>query len=68
VNADAGEINYETGIITIDSINILSVASTDGQIRLTVEAEEGILESVRNTILTIDEDDPASIETNLQKV
>jgi hypothetical protein len=68
VNADAGEINYETGIITIDSINILSVASTDGQIRLTVEAEEGILESVRNTILTIDEDDPASIETILQKV
>ena len=68
VNSNAGEINYETGSITISSINILSVASTDGQIRLTVEAEEGILESVRNTILTIDEDDPASIETVLQKV
>lgn len=68
VNSNAGEINYETGSIAISSINILSVASTDGQIRLTVEAEEGILESVRNTILTIDEDDPASIETVLQKV
>jgi hypothetical protein len=68
VNSNAGEVNYENGSVTINSINILSVSSTDGQIRLTVEAEEGILESVRNTILTIDENDPASIETILQKV
>jgi hypothetical protein len=67
VNANAAEVNYDTGKITINSINILSVASTDGQIRLTIESEEGILESVRNTILTIDEDDPISIETVLQK-
>jgi hypothetical protein len=68
INSNAGEINYETGIITINNINILSLASSDGQIRLTIESEEGILESVRNTILTIDEDDPISIETILQKV
>ena len=68
VNSDAGEINYESGIITINSINILSLASDDGQIRLTIEADEGILESIKNTILTIDEDDPTSIETVLQKV
>jgi hypothetical protein len=68
VNANAAEVNYDTGKITINSINILSVASTDGQIRLTIESEEGILESVRNTILTIDEDDPISIETVLQKL
>jgi hypothetical protein len=67
VNTNAGEINYETGKITINNINILSVASGDGQIRLTIESEEGILESVRNTILTIDEEDPISIETILQK-
>jgi hypothetical protein len=68
VNANVGEINYETGKIKINSINILSVASGDGQIRLTIESEEGILESVRNTILTIDEEDPISIETILQKL
>lgn len=68
VNSNAGQINYETGLITINSINVLSIASADGQIRLTIESEEGILQSVRNTILTIDEDDPISIETILQKV
>jgi len=67
VNIDAGEINYETGKVKINSINILSVASTDNQIRLTIESGEGILESFRNTILTIDEEDPISIETILQK-
>jgi hypothetical protein len=67
VNNNAAEINYETGKIRINNINILSVASNDGQIRLTIESEEGILESVRNTILTIDEEDPISIETVLQK-
>lgn len=67
VNEDAGEINYETGKIIIKSINILSVASEDGQIRLTIESEKGILESVRNTILSIDDEDPISIETILQK-
>lgn len=68
VNSNAGQINYETGLITINSINVLSIASADGQIRLTIESEEGILQSVRSTILTIDEDDPISIETILQKV
>jgi len=67
VNANAAEINYETGKIRINNINILSVASNDGQIRLTIESEEGILQSVRNTILTIDAEDPISIETVLQK-
>jgi hypothetical protein len=67
VNANAAEINYETGKIRINNINILSVASNDGQVRLTIESEEGILESVRNTILTIDDEDPISIETVLQK-
>jgi hypothetical protein len=68
INSDAGEINYEIGTIKINDINILSVESEDEQIRLTIEAEEGILESVRNTILTIDEDDPIAIETTLQKL
>ena len=65
VNENAGEINYETGVITINSIRILSVSSSDGLLRLTVESDSGIIDSVRNTIITLDETDPVSIVTTL---
>jgi hypothetical protein len=66
VNENAGVINYDTGLITITNINIKSIVSTDGLIRLSVESEKGIIQSVRNTIITIDETDPSSIVTTLQ--
>jgi hypothetical protein len=66
VNENAGVINYDTGVITITNINIKSIVSTDGLIRLSVESEKGIIQSVRNTIITIDETDPSSIVTTLQ--
>ena len=65
VNDNVGEINYETGVVTINSIKILSVSSIDGLIRLTIESDSGIIETVRNTVITIDETDPISIVTNL---
>jgi hypothetical protein len=65
VNENVGEINYETGIVTINSIKILSVSSNDGLLRLTVESDSGIIDSVRNTIITLDETDPVSIVTTL---
>jgi hypothetical protein len=68
VDSSAGTINYNTGEVNIDDINILSVSSTDGLIRLTIEADEGIIESARNTIITVDETDPVSIVVNLIKV
>lgn len=68
VNSSAGTINYNTGEINLNDINILSVSSADGLIRLTIEADEGIIESARNTIITIDETDPISIVVNLTKV
>ena len=68
VDSSAGTINYNTGEVNIDDINILSVSSTDGLIRLTIEADEGIIESARNTIITVDETDPISIVVNLTKV
>jgi hypothetical protein len=67
INSNAGTIDYTDGVITINDIRILNVNSTDGQIRLTLEAERGIIESVRNTIITIDESDPAAIVTTLEK-
>jgi hypothetical protein len=68
VDSSVGTINYNTGEVNIDDINILSVSSTDGLIRLTIEADEGIIESARNTIITVDETDPVSIVVNLTKV
>lgn len=68
VDNTAGEIDYDAGTITINDINIQSVSSTDGLIRLSIEAEKGIIESVRNTIITIDDTDPTSIVTTLETI
>lgn len=67
INAAAGTIYYDTGIVVINDIRFLSVSSTDGMIRMSIEADKGIIESTRNTIITIDEDDPISVVTTLTK-
>ena len=67
INSNAGTIDYDNGILTINNIRFLTVDSDDGLIRVTIEAEKGIIESTRDTILTIDEDDPIAISTILEK-
>jgi len=67
VASNVGTIEYDTGIITINDLNILSVSSSDGLVRLSIEANEGIIEPVRNTIITIDENDTTSIVVTLTK-
>jgi len=47
---------------------MLSVLSDDGYIRLSFESEKGIVETIRNTIITIDENDPTSITIDLTKI
>ena len=68
VDDNVGEIDYDSGTINIFDINILSVASADGYIRLSLESEKGIIETIRNTIITIDETDPTSITIDLTKI
>jgi hypothetical protein len=68
VDDNVGEINYETGHIILTDVNILSVSATDSLMRITVESEKGIIESTRNTIITIDQNDPTSIVTTLTAV
>jgi len=67
INSNAGSINYDTGEVIINNIRFLSVDSDDGLVRLTIEAEKGIIESKRGNILTIDESDPIAISTILEK-
>lgn len=67
VDSNAGTIDYDAGVIEISDVNIISVNSEDGLIRLTLESETAIIESIRNTIITIDEEDPTSIVINLSR-
>ena len=68
INPSVGTINYSTGVITINDLKILAVATSDGLIRLSIESESGIIESIKNTIITIDETDPSAVATQLLKV
>jgi hypothetical protein len=68
VDSTAGTIDYDAGVITINDINVRSIGTDDELIRLSIESEKGIIQSVRNTILTIDEDDPVSIVTTLEAI
>ena len=68
INSNAGTINYDTGVIEINDLRVLSVSSSDGLIRVTVESEDGVIESAKNTIVTIDEDDVSSIITTLETI
>lgn len=67
INSNVGTIDYDNGIITITSINFLTVDSVDGLVRLTMQSSKGIIQSTRDTIVTIDADDPVSILTELEK-
>jgi hypothetical protein len=68
INRNAGTINYDTGEIILNNLNILSVASDDGLIRITAQSEKDIISSIKNNIITIDITDPVSISTSLIKV
>ena len=66
VDSNAGTIDYDAGIVNINDIYIKSVTSTDGYIRLSVESEKGIISTTKNTIVTLDVDDPTAISTTLE--
>ena len=65
VNSNAGTIDYNLGTLTINDIRITSVSSADGYIRFTIQAENTVVSTNRNTIITIDGADPTSISTVL---
>ena len=68
ITENAGTIDYNTGIVTLTDIRILSVASLDGYIRISIESEKGLISTIRNTIITLDETDPTAITTTLEQV
>lgn len=68
VNNNIGEINYDTGRVTLTDINIVSSVLDDDSIRINSGIQSNIIQSARNTILTIDQNDPSSIQVNLTTV
>jgi len=68
VNSNIGSINYDTGLVTLTNLNIISLATFDNLVRLTIESEKGIVKSFRNTIITLDDTDPTSITTELVEI
>jgi hypothetical protein len=68
INSNVGSIDYNNGIVAINDIRFITVDSDDGLIRLTIEADKGYLQSTRDTIITIDVDDPTAISTTLKKL
>jgi hypothetical protein len=68
INPAIGTINYSTGLVTLNDLRVMTVLTTDGLIRLTIESEKGIIRSTKNTIITIDADDSASIATELTAI
>ena len=68
INDNIGSINYETGLIQINSLRVSSINTADGMIRLTVLSDKGIIDSNRETIISIDINDPVAITTQLVQV
>jgi hypothetical protein len=68
VNSNVGSINYDTGLVTLTNLNIISLSTFDNLVRLTIESEKGIVKSFRNTIITLDDTDTTSITTELVEI
>ena len=58
VNNTQGTIDYETGLVTLNSLNITSVSNVDGvnstQVRIIVQPDSNDVIAVRNQVLEID--------------
>lgn len=68
VNENAGTINYETGRIVLTDVNIKNIYSSDNLMRITIESENGIVETKRNTVLEIDINDSSAITIDMSEI
>ena len=68
VNENAGTINYETGRMILSDVNIKKIYSPDSLMRLTIESENGIIETKRNTVIDIDVNDSSAITIDLSEI
>lgn len=68
INNKIGSINYEIGSISITDLNIQSVSDGSDTVRITIQSDSNMVQSVMNTLLHIDENDPSSIQITTHNV
>jgi len=64
-NAKIGTIDYQEGVITLNSFNPLNVDNPLGQLTITAKPTTSIISSTYNRIITVDPYDPNSIIVNV---
>lgn len=67
INNNIGSINYTTGTIQINDLKIQSIVSGI-YLKVDIQPKSSIVETEKNTIITIDENDPSSIITTFEKM
>lgn len=60
VSSNIGTINYDTGTVTLNNLQVASLSEGKTDIRFVVESGNEIIKSVRNQIITIDSSDSSS--------
>jgi hypothetical protein len=68
INEAIGSIDYDIGLITLNNLKVIDVTTFDGLIRLTIEPQNTIIKSYKNTIITLDDTDTTSIVTELVEI
>ena len=65
VNPNIGSIDYSSGTVSLNNLNIISIQTFDGLMRIDCTSQSGIINSNKNNIISIDENDPYSITINV---
>jgi hypothetical protein len=68
INSNAGTINYDTGEIVLNNLQVLSASSADGYINIDVQSENNIISSIKNTLIVLNSGDATSVVTTLTSV
>ena len=64
-NTNVGTIDYEQGVITLNSFNPINVDNALGQFTVTATSESSIISSTYDGIITVDPFDPNAITVNV---
>jgi len=69
INANAGTIDYDVGIITLNSLRVYSVYGTpyylENVIAINIQPEDEIIPQLRNRIIDIDMNNPRTFQINM---
>jgi len=61
INPEIGTVDYQTGELTINNLNVVESLLDSGDIRIDVQPQSAIIETQRNQLLLLDTDDSSAI-------